>query len=281
MKEFLKSFNPKFYKDIAGQPFSKSLGFLFAVVLFISIIFSFQFSLGMKKVMLQAKAWVDENLEKVTSEIPEIEIKDGSLISPKDKFTKAWETEKAALIIDPQEDNAYSTLEQYDNVFLLTQHKLMVKSLKADGTTEIKSYNLDKVKIFKMSPIPKGVRMVLENKEFEVTDLTVKKWIKMASLLIFPVSLLFVFLWYSFAKILQVLFWSLAALIFNGVFKAKLLYKDLLTIGVYALAGPTVLAVIKSIFNIPIPAFSLIYVLIYLLYLGLGIKEAKVTGDSR
>jgi hypothetical protein len=249
-------------------------------VLLIAVIFSFRFSLSIKRALPQTKAWLNENLEKIASEIPEVEIKDGTLVLPKLEFIKEWKKEKFALIIEPNQENAYAILEQYDNVLLLTQTKFITKTLKSDSSQEIKTYNLDKVKIFKIFPIQSGMRVVLENKEFQINNSTVNRWLKIVSLLVFPITLCFVFLWYSFTKLLQLLFFSLASLIFNAQSKANLSYKELLNIGIYVLVPPTTLAVIKNVFNIPIPVFGLLYLLIYLFYLALGIRASAAKEEQ-
>jgi len=276
MTGLVGSFRPHFYKNIAQQPFPRSLGFLIFFILLIAMVFSFQFSLTLKRTLPQTKAWLNENLEEIASEIPEVEIKDGSLVLPEQKFIKEWKKEKFALIIEPNQENAYATLEKYNNVLLLTKTKFLTKTLKSDSSQEIKAYDLDKVKILRISPVQAGLRVVLENREFQINKSTVNRWFSIVSLLIFPLSLCFIFLWYSFTKLIQLLFFSLAALIFNAQVKANLRYKELLNIGTYSLVPPTTLAVIKNLFNIPIPAFWILYLLIYLFYLALGIKSAAL-----
>ena len=72
----------------------------------------------------------------------------------------------------------------------------------------------------------------------------------------------------------KIFFYSLASLIMNAVFSAKLKYGALLNIGTYALTLPFLLSIIIENLHIPVPGWIYNRV-VYLIILGIVIYKNK------
>lgn len=280
MTGLLASFDPRFYARIARQPFARSLGFLLLLSLFTAALISFGFSLSLNRQIPGIKSWGRENLEKIAAEIPEIEVHNGTLILPKEKFIKEWQKAEFALIIDPAGDNSAEILGKYRAAVVLNKNRFLTKVEREPGSAEIKAYSLEKIRSLKISSIPQGVRIIADQKDLRITVASVNKWLEIIRVAVFPVMLSLLCSWFYLAKLSQVLFFSLFSLAVNAGLKSGLSYKALLNIGIYAVVAPTLLAVVNLLLNQRIPFFNLIYLLVYLTYLFLGIKAAAVRAQE-
>jgi hypothetical protein len=281
MAGFIASFNPKLYRQIAEQSFLKSLGFLMLLALFTAAVFSFRFSLSLNRQIPNIKSWAKENLAKIASELPEIEVQNGTLSLPKEKFIKEWGKAEFALIIDPDAENTGAIFEKYRGAVVVTKNRLVTKVERDAGSAEIKTYSLEKMKLLKVTSLPGGVRVAIDKKDFQITVASVNKLLEIVRVSVFPVLVFLLFFWFCFTKLCQVLFFSLFSLVVNASLKAGLTYRQLLNIGIYALVVPTALAAINFFLNERIPFFGLIYILGYLAYLFVAVKASIATEEKR
>ncbi|UCD15837.1 MAG: DUF1189 family protein [Candidatus Omnitrophota bacterium] len=277
MLAVLESFNPKFYKEIAKKKFSRSLGFLVVFIVIISAIISFKYSAAIKKVLPQIISWAQNNLGSISEDLPEIEIRDGILTLPQTFYSKEW-GQDFSFVIEPQREKVFPMLEGYSNVLILTDTKLIMKYSKPDtGQSEIKMYELAEIKHLNLVPIQDGVKVSIQEDSFNITPLFVEKLISRFSWFIYPVIFFWLMFMYSLNKVIQLFFFSLLSLIFKNSLNRQLSYKQLLTIGIYAMVPPTVLAVIMELLGINFTAFWIVYLGIYVFYLFSGIKAAGQT----
>jgi hypothetical protein len=280
MAGIIESFNINSYKKLATQSFGKSFWFLVVFVMIVSSVISLKGTLAVKKGLAQFNLFLNQHLESIVSGLPPIEIKNGTLILPKEPYVKEWQG-KYAIVIEPAEEFDNSILEKYNNCLLFTQKKLIMKQTdEKKGKSEIQIYKLEKFGYFKISPIQSGLKIEAENKQFNLTPSSVGKFSKIIQWFIFPVLFLWLFFWYGFAKMAQVFVFSVFSLIFKASLKAVLSYRELLTIGIYAIVPPTCVALVKEIFNIRLSWFWCIYSAMYVTYLYLAVKSCKEAPES-
>jgi len=210
-----------------------------------------------------------------------MEMRNGEIIAPRQAFLKVWEKERAAFAIEPDPARVQSVLDAHENIVLITQKQVLVKARRAAGTSEIRSYDVSGTKLFKLESIAQGVKISLEAKVIELTPRLVKRWIRIISMFILPGMMLVFLCWFSVAKPVQLLFFSLVSLLANAVLKAQRSYPELLNIGIYALVPPTTLAVLLALVGLDrIPFFGLVFIVLYSTYLVLGIKAASAAPSS-
>lgn len=279
-KSLGQSFSPKFYKEIVHQPFGRSFKYLVLFLLLISILIGGKFSFMLKSGMREANQWINENLPgKIQEYLPEqIEIKNGQLsTTAKQPFVRSFAEGEGVFIIDTTDK--ISSLDDYENGFLLTKTKMILKNIKPDGTVEIKERDfaeIDSLTIMRGDET-RGeiIEFISPQKSFVLTYNLLNRWARNIWRIAFLPIFIFLFIYFLIAKFLQLFLFIPVSLITNTVAKAKLQYKDLLNIGVYALTPPTLLATLFILFNVAIPAFGLIYIIIYSAFLSLGVVNAR------
>lgn len=281
MLGIIKSFNPKVYKELAKQKVIKSFAFLSLLAVLVSAGLSWGYANYAKKLLPGINSWLRDNLAQISFDLPDIEIKDGLLIQPKEYYAKQW-GDKFSFVIEPSQKKVFLLLEDYDNAIVLTETRLIVKNTKPDSKEfQIKTYELKEIKSMKFSAIEKGVRVSVVDNSFDVTPDSIDKFFRKLSKILYP----FIFIWigilYFFTKVVQVLFFSVFSFIVNKNLKKPLTYKNLINIGIYALTAPTALALIKELLNLKIPLFGLIYISIYVIYLFLGIKHCDFAENTQ
>ncbi len=274
MSGFLGSFIPAFYAKIARQSVARTIGFLLILILIISAALSLKSVLMINPRLKLVQKWAEVNLEKISGKLPVIEIKDGALIQPKETYVLEMGS-NFVFAVEPDQKKETTILEKYKNVVMLTGKQFVFKQTGEDSVSEERRHDLGKVKNWKIFPIEGGLAFSFENNQISITPVTVKKWLKVTAILIFPVFLLVLFGFYSFTKPLQVLFFSLTGLIANAVLKAEASYKQIFNICAYALVPSTTLAVILEVFQLRLPGFWFLFSAIYILYIFLGLQSAK------
>ncbi len=268
MSGFLGSFIPAFYAKIARQSVARTIGFLLILILIISAALSLKSALMINPRLKLVQKWAEVNLEKISGKLPVIEIKDGALIQPKETYVLEMGS-NFVFAVEPDQKKETTILEKYKNVVMLTGKQFIFKQTGEDSVSEERRHDLGKVKNWKIFPIEGGLAFSFENNQISITPVTVKKWLKVTAILIFPVFLLVLFGFYSFTKPLQVLFFSLTGLIANAVLKAEASYQQIFNICAYALVPSTTLAVILEVFQLRLPGFWFLFSAIYILYIFL------------
>ena len=237
--------NFKFYKEIAFQGVPRSMGYFFLFIFLITLILSMKFSTTLIQGMGQVA-------EEIGNKLPEIRIENGTVstnipepfvIKEKKDFIFIIDTTGKITTIDPS----------YKQGMLLTKSKLIHRQ----SEFEAREYNLSKIKSFTI------------NKEI------MGRWKKIFSRFAFPLLVAILFFYYIVVKLVQVLFFSLIALITNSAIKANLKYENLFNISLFALTPPVLLATIFTLAGLKIPLFGLLYIVVYIIFVIGGIRNCK------
>ena len=183
--------------------------------------------------------------------LPEIRIEDGTvstdaqepfIIQEKD-FIFIINTTGKKITIDPS----------YKQGILLTKNKLIHKQ----SEIETRAYDLSKIKSFTV------------NKE------AMERWRKIISRFTLPILLVSLFPYFVVVKLIQILLFSLMALVMNTATRANLKYENLFNISLFALTPPVLLATIFTLVGLKIPLFGLLYIVVYIVFLIGGIRGCK------
>ena len=234
----------RFYKEVASQKVSKSIGYFFLFIFLITLVLSMKRSTALIQGM-------DEVSKELRDRLPEIRIEDGTvstdaqepfIIEEKD-FIFIIDTTEKITTVDPS----------YKQGILLTRNKLIHRQ----SEIETREYDLSKIKSFTV------------NRE------AMERWRKASSRFAFPFLVAILFPYYIVVKLIHILLFSLVALIVNAVTKANLKYENLFNISLFALTPPVLLATIFTLVGFRIPFFGLLYVAIYIFFLIRGIRGCK------
>ena len=236
--------NFRFYKEIASQKVSKSIGYFIFFMLLITLLLSMKLSTA----LIQG---VGAMIEEIGYRLPEIRIENGVvstdahepfIIEEKD-FTFIIDTTGKITTIDPS----------YKQGILLTKNKLIHRQ----SEIETRTYDLSKIKSFTL------------NKE------SMKRWQRTFSRFAFPLLLVILFPYFVVVKLIHILLFSLIALIVNAATKANLKYENLFNISLFALTPPVLLATIFNLAGLKIPLFGLLYIAIYIVFLMGGVRSCR------
>ena len=269
MLGIVKSFKLSFYKNIYNQSLGRSYGFLVVFVLLISLLISSGSIFYINKSLPLAYDWIDSNFQYIINDLPQIKIENGQLTYPQTRFLKEWDQGFVFLIM-PDSNDYFSAINEYENIALLTRDSLILKFDK--GQPEIKTFDLDNIELLKLTPDNRGLNILFKDKNFDFNESSIKKFVRRLVPILFPIFFIYFFFFYLLIKPLQVIIFSLGALIINSLTKAKLSYKQLLNIGVYAMVPPVLIVLFLQLFNIN---FFILYIIIYFLYLYFGINSSK------
>ncbi len=236
--------NFRFYKEVAFQKVSKSIGYFFLFILLITLILSMKFSTA----LIQGMGEVSKELG---DRLPEIRIENG-VVSTDVQEPFVIEEKNFIFIIDTTEKT--TTIDpSYKQGILLTKNKLIHKQ----SEIETRAYDLSKIKSFTL------------NKE------AMERWKETFSRFALPILLVSLFPYFILVKLIQILLFSLIALIMNTVTKANLKYENLFNISLFALTPPVLLATIFNLAGLKVPLFGLLYVAIYIIFLIGGIRSCR------
>ncbi|MEI6631790.1 MAG: DUF1189 family protein, partial [bacterium] len=171
------------------------------------------------------------------------------------------------------------SLDEYKNGILVTKSKVIVKTKKSDVESELKEYDLSKVQSFliRQGNTAKGIiaEVTSGKKTFSLSFGLLKPWLKLIYVGVFSGLLIWLFIYYLNAKIIFALIFTVFALIVNKIFKAGLTYAKLLNICLYALTPATAVSFIIMLIGIKIPLPWLLHLLLFGIYLVLGIKSVR------
>ena len=279
-KRIIKSFEPNFYKEAAFWPIREAVKYLFLLVLIVSLVLSVYYVSTLRNAAIEFLDKNKEDLPKLIQDVVvPITIEDGEVFAEVEQlYIKTFGDEdpsKFVFIIDTT--GQITSLEDYEAGLLLTKNSVVVQN-QNQGTTEIKKYDLSKVKNFSIRPTEADDEyLILSNndKDFHVTYGLLIRWIKKLSLVAWPVLIVFLYVFGVFGKFVQVFIFSLFLLILNATFSKRLNYPNLFNISVFAITIPTALAVLHIISGFNFKYFSWIYILVYISYLSVGFIFAK------
>ncbi len=268
------SFIPAFYVKITRQSVGGTIRFLLNFVLIISSFFCLRDTLVMNFVFKSAQKWTELNLINISREFPEIEVRNGELIQPKETYVLDIGS-GFIFAVEPDMNKETPLLGKYQNVVMLTGKRVVFKRTGPDLASEERSNELPKLKSWKLSPANSGFILSSDNKQLLITPVTVKKWLNILGIFIFPVFFLFWFCFYSLIKFVQIFFFSLIGFIANAGLKAKVTYKEIFNICAYAVVPPAVILLFLEVFSLRLPGLWFLFSAVYILYIFLGLQAVK------
>lgn len=275
MRGVFGSFIPAFYVKIARQSAGASIKFLLIFILILSFFFCLRDTLVLNLVFKSAQKWAQFNLENISRVFPEIEVKNGELIQPKETYVLEDTGSSFVLAVEPDPQKEAAILAKFRNVIMLTGKRVVFKKTAADSASEERSNELPKLKNWKLSPAGSGFVLSSDNNQVSITPLTIKNWLRILAIFIFPVFLFFWFCFYSLIKFFQVFFFSLIGLIANAGLKAHAAYKQIFNICAYAVVPPTIILLFGEVFSLRLPGLWFLFNAIYVLYVFLGLQAVK------
>ncbi len=267
IKDFIKSFNPKSYKDFIFQSFKKSFIFFIIFIIILSAIMAFIYNLRFNKRIPQIISFVERNFNSLLS-LPVIEIKNGELILPSSPFEREWE----GFVFSIRSSKDLSALEKYSKFLLITKKNIFLKWEENGSIEQIPLKNIGDLKIVVED---KTLKITKEGYTFLITPLRIKNFFKKLSLFLYPLLFVWFSSWFLLTKPLHIFVFTLFSLLSSHHLNLKFSYKNLLNLGIYAILPPTTAAIIKDMMNINLPFFWLIYSFIYIFFLMQVIKIAK------
>jgi hypothetical protein len=265
------AFVPGFYLKISRQPLIGTIKFLLFFILIISAALSLSDALVVNSQLKYAQNWANDNLKK----FPAMELKGGILIQPQESFMLEIGNEFSVFAVEFDQKKEAEILAKYKNAVLLTRTQIIFKQTGKDSVYAEKRRDYDKHRNWKLSPQGAGFALAFDKNQILVTPENVKKWLKVASIFLFPVFFSILFIIYSFTKPLQVLFFSLIGLIANSILKTGMSYSQVFNICAYALVPPATFAALLELFRLNLPGLWFLFSAIYMLYIFLGLQSAK------
>lgn len=281
-KNLIRSFNPKFFKEISPQPLKESFKYLAFLLLLLALVLSFKSTINFTQGIQRLSKGLPDFFEEL-KDFPEITIQNGELISPKEFYTKEWEGGR--IIIDSEgEIGKYLeilptkfSVTLLKNKIIISQMTIQSKTEKRVGETRV--YDLSQIEYFnlKLREGEKLLKLAFDNQKFDLTAEKTNKWANTLSLIFFPIATIFIFIFLLIGKLIQVFGFSLISLIINKVKKVNLNYQSLLNIGIFSLTLPLILDTLVKLSGISIPYFGLFNLGLYIAFLVIGILNAKTT----
>lgn len=283
-REAASTFSPVFYKEIVAQSFWRSFGYLSLLALVVVLIVT-------PVRMLQIKAGLSDKLVEGLSspratamiqKVSELKIENGVASSPAEQ-PLVIKMDEVVFILDTTGQT--KSLDEFNDGVLITKNKFIIKRTKENSTSEIKEMEFskfgDKSIIFRSGDIAKDEIANLKwgDKFFSITPDSIRKFVRIAMLIIFPFAIVIGFFIVFAAKLFHMLFFSLSALIANSAVRANLKYNELLNICVYALTPATLLSVFTGLLLRHVKALTaiwpLVYIFIYVTFIVIAVKECK------
>lgn len=230
----------RFYKEVFPQPFGKTLRYLLALTILVTLLLGLRYSVALNRFSKETLKWIEDNL-------PYIEIIDGKVKASVEQPYIVSGAEDFVMIIDTTGQTERID-EKYKTGVLLTKDKLIVKQ------DQIRAQVLDLSKV----------------KSFKLDKTTFGKWRSFFVFVLIPAMIILQFFYFFIAKVVQSALAGLVVLIFKPGVK----YSNIMNICVYALSPVTILSLIVIlVIPKPIPFFGLIYLGMYIAFIFSGLKQ--------
>jgi len=233
----------KFYNRVKGFRLSKAMRYIFSLILLITLVLTIRYSYDFKKGLNVALDWAKKNL-------PPIEIQNGIVNVNVQQPYKVTE-EGLALIIDTT--GQINSLDEYGKGILLTKDKIIYKE------SEIKT------ETYKLSNI----------QSLRIDENFMNALRKNALWILSPLMFVFTYVGFCFARFIQILLFSIFSLATSSIVNAKLSYKQLFNIGIYAITPSVILGALLALLGIQLPLFWILYSGLYIIYLIISIINCK------
>lgn len=233
----------KVYRKIKDYKMMQSVKYLLSLVLVITVLLSIRFTLDARKGLNIAVEWARTNL-------PPIDIQNG-IVNVDVKQPYSISTDEFTLIIDTTGE--VTSLEGYERGILLMRDSMLYKE--SDMKTE--TYSLSSIDSLRI------------DERFLNSARKNLLWV------IFPIMFFVMYISFLIARVSQVLLFSVISLIAVSMGQAKLEYRQVINIGVYAITPSTLLGALLGFFGLNLPHFWIIYSGLYIIFIVMAILNCK------
>ena len=241
----------EFYKKAAGQ----TLGRTFLYLAYLGVLFSIVFT-----VFLKVQVWpsLQETFQWLETSVPAITFSKGRVSTPTDEkvTVRHPRISEVAVVVDTRrvEPVTAQVLTQEKATAYLTGGALYI--LQPGG----------KVEVYDFSKVPTTETRVFDAKFY-------RELARDLGLVLYPLGFAAAFAIFMAWKLVSTLFYSLIALVVNGVAEAGLEFKPLFILSVYAQTLVIVVQCILLLVPAQVPQFTLLSAIVTTVYLWLAIKR--------
>jgi len=233
----------KFYNEVKNFSLSETLKYIFLLVLLVSFAVTVRYGFAAQRGMNILAYWANKNL-------PVINIQNGlATVDAQQPYKIA--IEDGVLLLDTTGQT--TSLDGYGKGMLLTKDKLLLKQNEAKTVV----YSLSKVKSLR-----------IDKNFFDM----LKRYLPWA---IAPFMLIGLYIYFCIARFLQIFLFSILAFLISALIKAEISYGKVFNICVFAITPSMLLGAMAAFLMKPIAFFGLIYSALYIIYLVIGIVNAK------
>jgi len=246
IKNAVSDFN--FYKVVKDFDISRSVKYIFSLILLITLVLTVRFSIDFRKGVNLAADWALVNL-------PPIQITNG-VASVEAKQPYIIEEEGFGLVIDTTGE--VMDLNAYERGILLMNDRLFYKE--SDVKTE--TYSLSDID------------------SLVIDENFINSIRKNAVWILFPIMLIGAAISASIAKFFQIFAFSLISIAASTMVKVKLTYKQLFNIGVFAITPSYILGGLLTLIGLQLPLFGIVYSGLYIAYLIMAVKTCREVHET-
>lgn len=239
-------FSFSFYKEAAGRSVAQAIRFLLVLVTLLTAVLTI-------RVGTDALRWIGRTANWMSRSLPEIRVVDGQANSP---VQQPYQVEREGGDFVFVLDTTGSTTEipkQYASGILITKTQLVLR----ENAFQKREYDLNQI-----------TGLVLNQETIARLEKTLKA-------VAFPLIAAGLFLYFFFARLLQVLFFSLITVVINLAGEIDLSYRQLFVAGIYALVPCSLLGMLVGLIGVPLLWFPAVYLSSYLAYLVMGVLQCK------
>lgn len=243
---YMSFYSKKLYKDVVLNWGGLAILYLLFIIMLTWIGFTFQAQYALSHLY-------DKNSDVIVNQIPVMTFKNGKLSTPEKRpyVVTGIDGKDRLMVIDVS--GKIKTLEQAQATILMTVDQVTTKT-KPD---EIRIYTY-----------PNNLNMIVNS---QVINEYIKHYIGFAWILLFPIVVLFSFIY----RFIQVLVYSIVGKIFSAITKAKLSYGQVMQITMIALTPAMIVCAVLNYFNIMFPFQGLFYFGLAMAYVLFGVKANK------
>jgi len=233
----------RFYRRVKDFDLKRPVKFVFALVCVITLVVGIRYGLDMRRGIKTAVQWALENL-------PVIQIQNG-LVSAEVEQPYVIEDDGFVFIIDTT--GSVTSLREYEGGLLITETQAIYK----ESEIRTETYNLSQLDSLRIDD------------KFLKTVRSSAMWV------LFPLSLLFLFIGFAIARFLQIFIFSPVTVIAASMQGLKLTYKQVFNIGAYAIVPSSILGALLVFFGLTMPNFWIIYAGLYIIYIVMAVMNCK------
>jgi hypothetical protein len=220
--------------------------FLLGLTVLMTVLISIRLSFDALYWIEKIGAWMWESL-------PEITVTHGEASSPAHQPYQLEAQGKNFVFVLDTTGTIQDVPLEYPSGILVTKNRLIFK----ENKSQKREYDLARLS------------GVVVNKQ------TIEELKRTLKILAVPLLAVGLFLYFFFARLIQVLFFSLISVVINLAGEIGLSYQALFAIGVYALVPCSLLGTVVALIGKPLLLFPAVYLSSYLIYLVIGILQSK------